>query len=154
MFSLALYAKDARYSKEYLTEKAFQLKKALENIGDIDTINISNGTRTTVGAGGSQQPETYKVTILIDQNKLNQLQLSLSQISALLQGFNTNQPLGKHRLGEKEYSFRIDGEKQNLEEIAMTPISLPSGKTIPLKSIATIKKEYDQNTNITIGNIE
>ena len=154
MFSLALYAKDARYSKEYLTEKAFQLKKALENIGDIDTINISNGTRTTVGVGGSQQPETYKITILIDQNKLNQLQLSLSQISALLQGFNTSQPLGKHRLGEKEYSFRIDGEKQNLEEIAMTPISLPSGKAIPLKSIATIKKEYDQNTNITIGNIE
>ena len=154
MFSLALYAKDARYSKEYLTEKAFQLKKALENVGDIDTINISNGTRTTVGVRGSQQPETYKITILIDQNKLNQLQLSLTQISTLLQGFNTSQPLGKHRLGKKEYSFRIDGEKQNLEEIAMTPISLPSGKTIPLKSIATIKKEYDQNTNITIGNIE
>ena len=40
MFSLALYAKDPRYSKEYLIEKAFQLKKFLENVGDIDTINI------------------------------------------------------------------------------------------------------------------
>lgn len=40
MFSLALYAKDLRYSKEYLIEKAFQLKKFLENVGDTDTINI------------------------------------------------------------------------------------------------------------------
>lgn len=48
MFSMALYAKDPRYSQEYLNEKALKLKKSLEGIGDIDTISLSNGSNVSM----------------------------------------------------------------------------------------------------------
>lgn len=44
MFSLALYTKDPRYSQEYLTDKALNLKKNLEGKGDIDTISLGSSS--------------------------------------------------------------------------------------------------------------
>ena len=153
MFSLALYTKDPRYSQEYLTDKALNLKKNLEGKGDIDTISLGSSSSALMW-WGSSSAEEYRIEVLINQTKLDQLGLSLAQIANLLQGFNASQPLWTHTLGEKEYAFRIEGEKKSIDTLAKTPISLSNGKTVPLESIATLKKVYDDDTHITIGNVE
>lgn len=83
--------------------------------------------------------------------KLEQLGLSLARLSQILQGFNINQPLGTHKLGEKEYAFRIDGELKTLEEIKQLPIPLNNGKTISLENLASVKIHYEDKNLIRIG---
>ena len=138
MFSLLLYAKDKRFDLEYLKRKAQSLKSELEGQWGTDTIEITDG-------------ENYEIQVLVNQIKLEQLGLSLARLSQILQGFNSNQPLGTHKLGEKEYAFRIDGELKTLEEIKQLPIPLNNGKTISLENLASVKIHYEDKNLIRIG---
>ncbi len=90
----------------------------------------------------------------MQQHKLEQLGLSLARLSQILQGFNSSQPLGMHRLGEKEYAFRIDGELKSLEEIKKLPIPLGNGKSISLENLAEVKPSYEEKNLIKIGHHE
>jgi len=152
IFSVALYSKDDRYDENYLKDRATQLKKALEGVGKIDTIELNDGSRSL--AGLASKAESYDIEVLINENRLTQLWIPITQISSIIQGFNKSQPLGTHTLWEKEYSFRINGEITSIDELKQTPITLTSGKTVPLESIATIKKKYDSNWQINIWHFQ
>ncbi|MCR5412108.1 MAG: efflux RND transporter permease subunit [Patescibacteria group bacterium] len=141
LFYMNLYAKDDRFDADYLKQKAKLIKEALEGQGYLDTITITDG-------------DQYDIEVLVDQQKLEQFKLPISQISSLIQGFNQNQPLGTHELGDKEYSFRINGEYVSIEELENMFISLGNGQTIPLSSIATIKRTYPENQRYEIGHFE
>lgn len=55
---------------------------------------------------------------------------------------------------KKNMLLGLKEKKKSLEEIGGTPITLPSGKTLPLESFASIKKVYNEESTITIGHIE
>ena len=152
IFSVALYSKDDRYDENYLKDKAISLKKALEGVGKIDTIELNDGSRSL--AGLASKAESYDIEVLINENRLTQLWIPITQISSIIQGFNKSQPLWTHTLWEKEYSFRINGEITSIDELWQIPITLTSWKTIPLESIATIKRVYDSNGQINIWHFE
>ena len=152
IFSLVLYAKDGRYDETYLKEKAIQLKKDLEWVWKIDTISLSDGSQSL--AGLASKAESYDIDILLNQSKLEQLWLPLAQVVSIIKWFNVSQPLGTHTIWEKDYSFRIDWEITSIEALSQTPIPLSNGKTIPLESIATIKKVFDSDGQINVGHFE
>ena len=152
IFSLVLYSKDDRYDETYLKEKAIQLKKDLEWIWKIDTISLSDGSQSL--AGLASKAESYDIEILLNQNRLDQLWLPLAQVVSIIKWFNASQPLGSHTIWEKQYSFRIDWEITSIEELSQTPIPLSNWKTIPLESIASIKKVFDGDGQINIGHFE
>jgi len=141
LFYMNLYAKDDRFDTDYLKEKAKLIKDNLEGKGFLDTIAVTDG-------------DQYDIEVLVDQQKLEQFKLPISQISSLIQWFNQNQPLGTHQLGDKEYSFRINGEFATIEEIENMFISIGNGQTVPLSSIATIKRVYPDNQRYEIGHFE
>jgi len=71
IFSVALYTKDDRYDENYLKDKAISLKKALEGVGEIDTIELNDGSQSL--AGLANKAESYNIEVLINENKLTQL---------------------------------------------------------------------------------
>lgn len=152
IFSLVLYSKDNRYDETYLKEKAIQLKKHLEWVWKIDTISLSDGSQSL--AWLASKAESYDIEILLNQNRLDQLWLPLAQVVNIIKWFNASQPLGTHTIWEKQYSFRIDWEITSIEELSQTPVPLSNWKTIPLESIASIKKVFDGDWQINIGHFE
>ena len=152
IFSLVLYSKDDRYDETYLKEKAIKLKHELEWVWKIDTISLSDGSQSL--AGLASKAESYDIEVLLNQNRLDQLWLPLAQIVNIIKWFNVSQPLGTHTIWEKQYSFRINWEITSIEELSQTPIPLSNWKTIPLGSIATIKKVFDSDGQINIGHFE
>lgn len=137
LFTLILYAKNPDFSVDYLKEKANLLKSHLAGSGAIDTIELGGGNH-------------YEIQVLVDQNKIESLGLSLSRLAGILQGFNANQPLGTHRLGRMEYAFRIEGEVASVEELKQLLIPLANGRTIPLEQLATFKLSYNDETHTMV----
>ena len=152
MFNMVLYAKDDRFSEDYLKEKAIKLKKTLEWVGKIDTISLSDWSVSIMWWWNDW--EIYDIDVLIDQDRLNQLWLTIPQISNILQWFNVSQPLGSHKIWDKKYAFRIDWEITSLEQLSQTPIPLQNWKTIPLETIATIKTSFDGDSQINVWHVD
>jgi len=72
LFYMNLYAKDDRFDTDYLKEKAKLIKDNLEGKGFLDTIAVTDG-------------DQYDIEVLVDQQKLEQFKLPISQISSLIQ---------------------------------------------------------------------
>lgn len=139
LFSLLLYAENPAMDKQYLKAKAQLIKSRLEGKAGIDTIEIEGGNR-------------YDIKILLNQQKVQQLGLTLPQIAGLLQASTSNQPLGNHQLGTMNYDFRIQGEIASEAELAELPLLLNTGKSIPLGQIARFERAYpDQDEVLHIG---
>ena len=113
------------------------LENALEGKGAIDQITVTDGDK-------------YDIEILVDQAKLESLGIPLSQVASSIQAFNSNQPLGTHKIGEREYAFRIDGEVRSIVELKQLPISVAAGKVTTLENIASIKQVYADTTDLTV----
>ena len=114
------------------------LENALEGKGAIDQITVTDGDK-------------YDIEILVDQAKLESLGIPLSQVASSIQAFNnSNQPLGTHKIGEREYAFRIDGEVRSIVELKQLPISVAAGKVTTLENIASIKKVYADTTDLIV----
>ena len=86
----------------------------------------------------------------MDQTKLESLGIPLSQVASSIQAFNSNQPLGTHKIGDREYAFRIDGEVRSIVELKQLPISVAAGTITTLEKIASIKKVYADTTDLTV----
>lgn len=138
MFDLILYSQDTNLSPQALRAKADTLKQALEGKWSIDTIVIWGGW-------------DYQVEVLFDQHKLETLGLSLPYLANLIQSYNSNQPLGTHTVDTMEYSFRLEGELKNIQQLKSLSIPLKNGRTIALEQLATIKISYDQESDLSIG---
>lgn len=139
LFTLMLYAHSPTMNTHYLKERATLLKQRLEGKSGIDTIEIEGGHR-------------YDFQILVHQQKLERLGLSLHQIAKSIQASIANTPLGNHQIGTMNYDFRIQGEITSKAELLALPIPLGKGKTIPLSQIAEVKKVYqDQDQLVHIG---
>ncbi|MDZ4181286.1 MAG: efflux RND transporter permease subunit [Candidatus Cloacimonadaceae bacterium] len=81
-----------------------------------------------------------EVWVDVDQAKLDAYGLSLSDLTALLQGRNLNIPGGTTRFGKIEFLVRTLGEFSSIEEIgSMIVQSDPSGRAIRISDIAAVK---------------
>lgn len=63
--------------------------------------------------------------IIIPEEKLANLGLTLSSIAGVIQGYNRDQPIGNFSIGEKKYDFRIEGKNRESFDFLKLPISLP-----------------------------
>jgi multidrug efflux pump subunit AcrB len=58
--------------------------------------------------GGGANDTAYDVNIIIPEDKLNSLGLTLSSIASTIRSFNLDQPIGNFALGDKKYDYRIE----------------------------------------------
>lgn len=141
MFEVLLYWDSLKFSKFDLTQKAQLLKNTLESkipwLSSIDlwAANLKLGL-------WSSDADDYEIIVLLDKAKIEQLNLSLVQISSIIKSYNKNTPIGNYTIWDLNYDFRFDGELSNIEELKNLVIKSTYWSDILLKDIWVFRKEY------------
>ncbi len=152
-FSIYIYAKNPETTKALLFDRAIELKKVLEWVSGINTVDLSAGGEWKAIEAWGWNDGAYEVHIIIPEEKLANLWLTLGGIAQSIQSYNRDQPIGNFSIGEKKYDFRIEGKNKESFDFLKVPLSLPSGWSITLGDIATIERKYknDAYNRIILG---
>ncbi|WP_418791618.1 efflux RND transporter permease subunit [Phosphitispora sp. TUW77] len=121
------------------------VKERLQTVPGVAAINI---------VGGKKQ----QVRVEIDRVKLESYGLSVNQIVSLLKAENLNLPSGNIEGETMRHDVRLVGEFQTLADMERLPVPLPTGATVPLREIASIKNSFAEvneysrlNNNQAVG---
>jgi len=122
-----------------LTSIAEEIQPELEKITGVSQVDLIGGQKK-------------EIEILIDQQKLNNYNLTIDQISSLLKYGNISLPIGTVQIDQQNYSIRIDNKFKDIESIREFPLITISGETptqILLKDIAQIEEKYPDESTIS-----
>ncbi len=100
-----------------------------------DKLERIDGVASCMLMGGLHR----EINISIDKAKLISRNIGLNQIISVLRATNLNFSAGHIVRGYKEYSVRVVGEYENIDEIGNTIIANKNGIPIRLKDIAELK---------------
>ncbi|QSX38583.1 efflux RND transporter permease subunit [Shewanella sedimentimangrovi] len=141
---LALSVPDADEAKlkQLRTYADEELKRQLEALSGVAAVRLS---------GGLEQ----EVQILLNQEKLTQLNLNASDIRDRIAAENLNVSAGKVVQGEKEYLVRTLNQFNNLDELGQVVVYKDGQRLIRLFEVADIQDAHKERSDITrIGNQE
>lgn len=133
IFKVVLYWSQDKFSKDYLLWSAQYIKNNLEWKWHIDKIVIDWWT-------------DYDINVLVDKDKVELLNLPLSQLSNIIKSFNNNFPLWNYKIWDFNYDFRIEWKFKSLLELYQVPIKNTWTSLIRLEEIAEIEKSYSNNS--------
>lgn len=140
MFEVLLYWDSEKFSKFDLTQKWQLIKNNLESqvpwLSSIDLVWAN--TKMWVWDSSSD----YEINVLLDKSKIEQLNLSLIQISNILKSYNKNTPIGNYSIWDLNYDFRFDGELKDIQDLKNVVIRSTKWSNILLSDIATIETKY------------
>ena len=102
-----------------------QVKRRLEPIKGVAAARVRGGLEE-------------EIHVLIDEAKLQRVNLSISQVLSRLRAENINAAGGRIREGGAEYMIRTVNEYQNLEEIADTIVFRRDGREIRVKDLGQV----------------
>lgn len=128
MFNVLLFGKSDRFTRDYLQEKAQEIKKLLEGQDGITRIDIDGGGE-------------YEVHVVVNKARAQALGITIGQVTQFIRSINRNQPLGNHTIDGLSYDFRIEGEIENITQLEDMPMPI-NGRVVFLKDISEIKKVY------------
>lgn len=129
LFSIILYAPENTYGKEYLLQKALDLRNELEGTTGINKISVRGW-------------DDYEIQVLLDSAKLDALGLSVSRVADTIRQYNKNTPIGNYNIGSLNYDFRFQGEVQELREFLDIPILAKGSSIVHLKDIAKLQRHF------------
>ena len=119
-----------------------QLKKEFESLEGVAAVKISGGLED-------------EVQILVDQEKLAQLQLPLDTIVQRLRAENVNLSGGRLEEGNQQFLVRTVNEFKSVAEIGDAIVTLKDGQPVYLRDIATVRQSFKEREAITrIGSEE
>ncbi len=155
-FSVLVYDPNNTSSRALLIDRAIKLQKTIKTVSGVESIDLSAGWSNGKSAsiwGGGNNTTTYDVNIIIPEDKLNALGLTLSSISNTIRGFNLDQPIGNFALGDKKYDYRIEWKNKKSIDFLDTPITIQGWAQIRLGEIAHIERKYksDAINEVIIG---
>ncbi|MCM1031921.1 MAG: efflux RND transporter permease subunit [Oscillibacter sp.] len=101
----------------------------------ITRLNRVDGVASVTLAGA---PERV-VYVEIDPNKMDAYNLNLEQIGNTILAENKDVPSGNVKMGLSDYTFRVEGEFEESEEIKNIVLGTRNNKTIFLHDIATVR---------------
>ena len=94
----------------------------------------AQGVGSVSRLGGAER----EIRVELDPDRLLALSLSATSVSQQLAQTNLDQGGGEGDLFGSEYVIRALGSAQTLEQLAQTPIRLPTGQTVPLNQLGTV----------------
>lgn len=144
MFSILIYWNEDKFSEFYLKEKWRKIKANLEWKWSINRIDFDSSMNFSLGNVSSAGSSFYEIEVLLNREKIEELWLSLIQISQNIRNRNSNQPLWTHIIWELWYDFRIQWEIENIEELWEVPIQT-NNWYVKLKDISSIKRKLKSN---------
>ena len=101
----------------------------------VTRLNRVDGVASVTLAGA---PERV-VYVEIDPNKMDAYNLNLEQIGNTILAENKDVPSGNVKMGLSDYTFRVEGEFEESEEIKNIVLGTRNNKTIFLHDIATVR---------------
>ncbi|MCL2914326.1 efflux RND transporter permease subunit [Shewanella corallii] len=130
---------DLKQMRTYADE---ELKRRLEALTGVAAVRLS---------GGLEQ----EVHILLDQQKLSQLNISADDIKQRIARENVNISAGKVVQGEKEYLVRTVNQFKTLDELGQVIVYRDNQRQVRLFEVASIIDGFKERTDITrIGDRE
>lgn len=145
MFQLLIYGDKNTFSNFYLNGKAQELKSALDGKWGIASIDLGWVSSSRADASSSSIAD-YDIQVLLSKPKIEELWISLRDISNTIRAFNKNTPIGSYTIWELSYDFRFQGEFSDVEELKDLIISANNSSTIKLSDIAEIVLDYPWDT--------
>lgn len=117
------------------------IKPKIERLDGVGSVTILGGLER-------------EVHVEVDIERINSLNISISQISQAIKGENLNLPAGK--LTEKSYDFliRTKAEFTEIKELEKIPVFVTGGKTILLKDVAKVYDGFKTKRSISRVNRE
>ena len=131
---LGLAGPQSLYELRYLAEN--EIKRKIESLPGVAAIQIKGGLEE-------------QFLVALDEGKLSNLKLDITQIGLRLQAGNVNSPGGNLREGQTEYLIRTLNEFRTLEEIAGLIIARQNNVDIRLSDVATITRFHKDRDIIT-----
>jgi multidrug efflux pump subunit AcrB len=131
---LGLAGPQSLYALRYLAEN--DIKRRIESLPGIAAVKVKGGLEE-------------QFLVAIDESKLANLKLDITQIGARLQAGNVNMPGGNLREGQTEYLIRTLNEFRTIEEIGALIIARQNNVDIRLRDIASVTSYHEDRTIIT-----
>jgi multidrug efflux pump subunit AcrB len=131
---LGLAGPQSLYELRHLGEN--DVKRKLEAIPGVAAVQIKGGLEE-------------QFLVALDESKLSNLRLDISQIATRLQQGNVNMSGGNLREGQTEYLIRTLNEFRTIEEIGTLIVARQNGVDIRLRDIATVSRFHEDRTVIT-----
>jgi hydrophobe/amphiphile efflux-1 (HAE1) family protein len=97
-----------------------------------------DGVGTVIYLG---QPER-EISISVDPRQLKAYNLSVSEISTILQAENINIPAGNIKVGVFDFSVRVPGKFETVEHIENIALKAFNGKVVRLKDVAIVQDTF------------
>jgi len=101
-------------------------------------LNLPGVAAVEVGGGLVRE-----VHVLPDQRRLAGLGLSIDDIIRAIEYGNIDQPAGRLRVGEQEYTSRTSGRLNSVAAIGALPLRLPGGQLVPLAEVARVIDSHE-----------
>jgi HAE1 family hydrophobic/amphiphilic exporter-1 len=120
-----------------LVEKKIQ--KRFENISGVGKIDL---------VGQSKR----EVKVNIDPLRLEALGMGVDEVIAGLQSENVNTPLGRLNQGGTEYTLRISGKPDAVEQFKSMVIARRGGRPIPLAEVAQVSDGIEEQRSLALVN--
>lgn len=115
-----------------LTRFAERLESELERSPGINDVNIFGGIKR-------------EIKVLVDPDKLESLNLSVTQVLSIIQQNNINMPGGNITLDGQDLLIRTKGKFDHLDQLGnIIVFALPNGGVTRLKDIARVVDQYEQ----------
>ena len=89
-----------------------------------------------------------EIQILVDQNSLAAHGISIMHVIAALAEENINLPSGHVTEDRVEYTIRLEGEFDRVDEMRLVDIQTPSGKTIRITDVAEIRDTFEEQREL------
>lgn len=113
-----------------------QLTKELESVAGVAAVKVSGGLED-------------EIQVLVDQDKLAQLNLPIQTVIQRLQAENVNLSGGRLEQGNQKYLVRTINEFKSVEDIGNAVIAIRDNGPVYLHDIATVRHGYKERQAIT-----
>ncbi|RKY96655.1 MAG: hypothetical protein DRQ13_05665 [Ignavibacteriae bacterium] len=122
------------------------LEEIYEIVNDmiVDEINRVQGVASVDVVGGKER----EILISVDRKKLDAFGISINQIIKAVASGNIELPSGKIKLERKEYTLRLKGEYDSIEEINEIIIPSTTGKNIRIKDVARVIDSFKEQRQL------
>ncbi|MDX9759157.1 MAG: efflux RND transporter permease subunit [Bacteroidota bacterium] len=84
---------------------------------------------------GGDRPE---ITVSVDRSRLEAYRVALPQVVEAIAANNASAPAGQITSRGRQYSFRLDERKRDIEDLSRIPVPLPQGGRVLLRDLAEI----------------
>ncbi len=85
-----------------------------------------------------------EIHISVDPNKLNTLNLSVSEVLQAVRGGHIDMPLGMMEIDGQAVEITARAEYENAQDIANVPITVKNGTTLTVGDIGEVRREFEK----------